>query len=93
MRQLTRLYLRGGLGGIVAMGDAIRIDTRSAPAALGEGPHDDHLGPLQVVRGNSSGMEGQGDESVRSALRAWPHDPLMMAGRSLGRMERLRIAT
>ena len=60
------------------MSDPIWLDPRTAAAALGEGPHDHNLGPLQVVRGRPSGLEGQRDETVGSAFRAAPHGPLIV---------------
>jgi len=69
----------GGLAGVASMGDPVGVDPRSASAALGNRPHHDHLRTLQVACGRPSGLEGQGDETVCSALRAWPHCALIVA--------------
>ncbi|MEA2638328.1 MAG: hypothetical protein QOE18_1385 [Chloroflexota bacterium] len=68
----------GRLARVATMSDPIRVDPSSAPAALCNRPHDDNLGPLQVVAGCPRGLEAQGNEPVGSALGAWPHGRLMV---------------
>jgi hypothetical protein len=61
------------LARVAATSNPVRVDPRTASAALGDRAHDDHFGPFQVVRSSTSRLEGQRDEPVGSALRAWPH--------------------
>jgi hypothetical protein len=60
----------GGLVRVVTMGDPVGVDPRPALAALGDGTHDDHLGPLQVARGRPAARK------VRGTRRSAPHQLL-----------------
>lgn len=62
------------LARVAAMSSPIQVDPRAASAALRKRTHDAYLRALQVVRGHPSRLEGQRDETISSALRAWPHD-------------------
>ncbi len=61
------------------MRDPIRVDPRAAIATFRERSHGDDLGPLQVAPNSPSGLEGQRNETVGSALRAWPHGSLILS--------------
>lgn len=67
------------LARIVTVCDSVRVDPRSALAALGDGTHDHHLGSLEIARSNPRSLERQRDETVGSSLRASRHDRLMMS--------------
>ena len=63
---------------LASMSNPIGVDSRATSAALGNRAHGDDLGPQQVTRSCPSDMEGQRDETVGAAFRAWPHCPLMV---------------